>query len=144
MACSSGDEWVRSVLSSCVIASERRAIVTSLSWTRSGLIGQRENAPAGGRGWRGPLDEKLFRYARYNAELTPEGLKTLGCDDVDPASVQKLDSIDALESLQRVGEAVARQKVDAGHFNLDVSSPEGCTGPSIATAIAAALDQGSI
>ena len=74
-------------------------------------------------GSRGPLDAKLFRYARYNAELTPEGLKALGCGDVDPASVQKLDSIDALDSLQKVGEAVAREKVDARHFNLDVFRP---------------------
>jgi hypothetical protein len=74
-------------------------------------------------GSRGPLNAKLFRYARYNAELTPEGLAAIGCGDVDPASVQKLDSIDALGSLQKVGEAVAREKVDAGHFNLDVFKP---------------------
>jgi patatin-like phospholipase/acyl hydrolase len=74
-------------------------------------------------GSRGALDTKLFRYARYNAELTPEGLEALGCGDVDPASVQKLDSIDALGSLRRVGEAVAMEKVDAGHLNLDVFKP---------------------
>jgi len=74
-------------------------------------------------GSRGPLDAKLFRYARYNAELTPEGLTALGCGDIDPATVQKLDSIDALGSLQRVGEAVARKKVDARHFNFDVFKP---------------------
>jgi uncharacterized protein len=72
---------------------------------------------------RGPLDTKLFRYARYNAELTPEGLKALGCGGVDPASVQKLDSIDALGSLQRVGKAVAAERVKAEHFNLDVFKP---------------------
>lgn len=69
---------------------------------------------------RGPLESKLFRYARYNAELTPEGLNALGCGDVDPASVQKLDSIDALGSLQEVGKAVAAQRVKAEHFNLDI------------------------
>ena len=72
---------------------------------------------------RGPLETKLFRYARYNAELTPEGLTALGCGDIDPASVQKLDSIDALGSLQRVGKAVAAQRVKAAHFNLDVFKP---------------------
>ena len=72
---------------------------------------------------RGPLETKLFRYARYNAELTPEGLTALGCGDIDPASVQKLDSIDALSSLQRVGKAVAAQRVKAAHFNLDVFKP---------------------
>lgn len=72
---------------------------------------------------RGPLDAKLFRYARYNAELTLEGLRALGCGDVDPASVQKLDSIDALGGLQKVGKAVAAQRVKADHFNLDVFKP---------------------
>jgi hypothetical protein len=74
-------------------------------------------------GSRGPLDAKLFRYARYNAELTPEGLRALGCGDVDPASVQKLDSIDSLGGLQKVGKAVAAQRVNAEHFNLDVFKP---------------------
>jgi hypothetical protein len=74
-------------------------------------------------GSRGPLDAKLFRYARYNAELTPEGLTALGCGDVDPASVQKLDSIDALGDLQRVGKAVAREKVKPEHFKLGVFKP---------------------
>lgn len=72
---------------------------------------------------RGPLQTKLFRYARYNAELTPEGLAGIGCSDIAPASVQKLDSIDALESLQRVGKAVATQRVKAEHFNLDIFKP---------------------
>jgi patatin-like phospholipase/acyl hydrolase len=72
---------------------------------------------------RGPLESKLFRYARYNVELTPEGLNALGCGDVDPASVQKLDSIDALGSLQEVGKAVAAQRVKAEHFNLDIFKP---------------------
>ncbi len=31
---------------------------------------------------KGPHREKLFRYARYNAELTPEGLRELGCGDI--------------------------------------------------------------
>jgi hypothetical protein len=71
----------------------------------------------------GPLETKLFRYARYNAELTPEGLTSLGCSDIDSASVQKLDSIEALGSLQRIGKAVAAQRVKAAHLNLDVFKP---------------------
>jgi hypothetical protein len=71
----------------------------------------------------GPLGQKLFRYARYNAELTKEGLAALGCGDIDPPSVQKLDSVDAIESLQRVGEEVARRQVDPAHFNFAVFRP---------------------
>jgi patatin-like phospholipase len=72
---------------------------------------------------RGPLDNKLFRYARYNAELTREGLTALGCGDIEPSTVQKLDSIDALDGLQRVGEAVAAQRVNAEHFNFGIFKP---------------------
>ena len=72
---------------------------------------------------RGPLDDKLFRYVRYNAELTREGLAALGCGDIKPSSVQKLDSIDALDGLQRIGKAVATQGVKAEHFNFGVFKP---------------------
>ncbi|WP_439408532.1 patatin-like phospholipase family protein [Bradyrhizobium sp. DASA03076] len=74
-------------------------------------------------GSRGPLERKLFRYARYNAELTREGLAALGCADIEPASVQKLDSIDALDGLQRIGQATAAQNVKAEHLNLSVFKP---------------------
>ncbi|WP_234683512.1 patatin-like phospholipase family protein [Bradyrhizobium monzae] len=74
-------------------------------------------------GSRGPLERKLFRYARYNAELTREGLAALGCADIEPTSVQKLDSINALDGLQRIGQASAAQNVKAEHFNLSVFKP---------------------
>jgi patatin-like phospholipase/acyl hydrolase len=74
-------------------------------------------------GSRGPLDNKLFRYVRYNAELTREGLAALGCGDIEPSSVQKLDSIDALDGLQSIGKAVAAQRVKAEHFNFGVFKP---------------------
>jgi hypothetical protein len=72
---------------------------------------------------RGPLSEKLFRYARYNAELTAEGLSALGCGGIEPTSVQKLDSIAAIPDLQRIGTAVAAQRVKPEHFNLGVFKP---------------------
>ena len=71
----------------------------------------------------GPLRQKLFRYVRYNAELTKEGLAALGCTDVDPEVVQKLDSIDAIPALERVGKAAAQRQVDASHFNFEVFRP---------------------
>jgi hypothetical protein len=69
-------------------------------------------------GSTGPLrlGEKLFTYLRYNAELTREGLDGLGCPDIEPRAVQKLDSIDGLPDLQRVGRRVAETKVRKEHF----------------------------
>jgi len=71
-------------------------------------------------GSHGPLAEKLFRYARYNADLSSAGLEALGCGDIDPAKVQKLDAVDAMDDLERVGQAVAAQRVRAEHFNFGV------------------------
>jgi len=52
---------------------------------------------------------KLFTYLRYNAELSGSGLAELGLGDIRPEKVQKLDSIEHMDDLRRVGEAVARQ-----------------------------------
>jgi uncharacterized protein len=66
----------------------------------------------------GPLSEgqKLFSYVRYNAELTREGLDAIGCKDIQPEAVQKLDSVDAIPELLAVGTAVAEMKVKPHHF----------------------------
>jgi uncharacterized protein len=59
---------------------------------------------------------KLFTYARYNAELSREGLKELGLSKIDPEHVQEMDSIDHIEEMQQVGRAVAERKVDPVNF----------------------------
>jgi hypothetical protein len=68
-------------------------------------------------GSSGPLvrDDKLFTYVRYNAELSTPGLAALGCGDIEPQRVQRLDSVDALGELRRVGQAAA-DRVRADHF----------------------------
>jgi patatin-like phospholipase len=58
---------------------------------------------------------KLFTYMRYNAELSTEGLAALGLADVPPEHVQKMDSVEHMEELARVGAAVATQ-VKPEHF----------------------------
>lgn len=66
-------------------------------------------------GKKGPASPKLFTYMRYNAELTREGLDTLGLSDIHPTDVQKLDSVEHIDKLVRVGQAVAKQ-VRPEHF----------------------------
>ena len=67
-------------------------------------------------GVRGPVDQKLFTYLRYNAELTSEGLKALGLSDIEPKNVQKLDSIDYIPDLQRIGKAIGSIRIKEEHF----------------------------
>ncbi len=65
-----------------------------------------------------PLNQDLgraFLYARYNADLTAEGLADLGLEDIRPQDVAKLDSTKFIPELQRVGRAVA-ERVKAEHL----------------------------
>lgn len=67
-------------------------------------------------GVSGPVGpRRLFSYVRYNAELTADGLKSLGLADIEPKDVQKLDSVAHVAELQRIGKAVAK-KVKPEHF----------------------------
>ena len=67
-------------------------------------------------GRAGPVSPKLFTYMRYNAELTDEGLKSLGLTGIAPKDVQALDSVEHIPELQAVGQAVARRHVLPSHF----------------------------
>jgi patatin-like phospholipase/acyl hydrolase len=69
-------------------------------------------------GKKGPVSPKLFTYVRYNAELSPEGLDAIGLHDINPKDVQKLDSVDHIGELQRVGRAIADKKVRQEHFPI--------------------------
>jgi hypothetical protein len=59
---------------------------------------------------------RLFTYMRYNAELTRKGLDELELADVVPAHVQALDSVEHMDDLTRVGQAVGRLQVRRAHF----------------------------
>lgn len=59
---------------------------------------------------------KLFTYLRYDPSVTRAGLDALGLRDLDPAHVQKLDSVAYLPDIQRVGSAFAEQRVRPEHF----------------------------
>jgi uncharacterized protein len=69
-----------------------------------------------------PLSEDLgraFLYARYNAELTRAGLDAIDLPDVAPELVSKLDSIQSIPDLRRVGEKIGAQ-VKIAHFGTFV------------------------
>lgn len=67
-------------------------------------------------GKSGPVAPKLFTYLRYNAELTREGLDSLGLPHIEPENVQKLDSVEHIGALQEVGRAVVAKKMKPEHF----------------------------
>lgn len=65
----------------------------------------------------GPVQPKLFTYARYNAELSKDGLKALGLGKIKPEDVQQLDSVEHVKELQQVGKSVGEKKVKREHFS---------------------------
>jgi predicted acylesterase/phospholipase RssA len=65
-----------------------------------------------------PLSRDLgrrFLYARYNADLSREGLDAMGLHDIKPENVQKLDSVEYIGDLRRVGRKAA-EEVKIEHF----------------------------
>jgi hypothetical protein len=65
-----------------------------------------------------PLAQDLgraFLYARYNAELTRAGLDAMDLPDVEPEQVGKLDSVQFIPQLRRVGQRVG-DEVKIEHF----------------------------
>jgi patatin-like phospholipase len=58
---------------------------------------------------------RAFLYARYNADLSAKGLAALGCGNMDPEKVQKLDAVDQIDNLVRIGLS-AGEKIKLEHF----------------------------
>ncbi len=56
-----------------------------------------------------------FLYARYNADLSEEGLQAMGLGDIDSDQVRQMDSVKHIDDLQTVGKAAAKQ-VSMAHF----------------------------
>jgi hypothetical protein len=68
-----------------------------------------------------PISQNLgrqFLYARYNAELTARWLSSHGLGNVDAAQVAQLDSVEHINDLVRVGQALA-EEVKLEHFMLE-------------------------
>jgi predicted acylesterase/phospholipase RssA len=64
-----------------------------------------------------PLSENLgrsFLYARYDPDLTREGLDALGLKKLSPEAVAKMDSVKAVDDLIAIGKAYAKKTLDVG------------------------------
>jgi patatin-like phospholipase len=54
---------------------------------------------------------RAFLYARYNADLTDKGLAALDLAGIDAESVRKLDAIEHIDDLRKIGKAVGKKHV---------------------------------
>jgi len=55
----------------------------------------------------GAVEPKLFTYVRYNVELSPKGLESIGVRDVRIKDVGPLDAFRHMDALRRIGRAAA-------------------------------------
>lgn len=63
----------------------------------------------------GDTNPRAFRYARYNADISQKGLKDLGFGDLQSEDVGKLDAIDQIPSLRKIGRKIG-EEIAIGHF----------------------------
>jgi hypothetical protein len=76
--------------------------------------------PRDAAGKRVPLSKDLgraFLYARYNAELSGRWLSEHGLGDIDPGKVARMDSVEHIDDLTRIGQKLA------GEIDLDDFGP---------------------
>lgn len=64
----------------------------------------------------GALQQKLFTYLRFNADLSRNGLDRRGLTSVDARGIGKMDSIERIDDLRLVGRTVADQDVKPDLF----------------------------
>jgi hypothetical protein len=58
---------------------------------------------------------RKFLYARYNADLSAQGLANLKINNVDPEQIQKMDAVENIPLLRTIGQA-AGSHVKPEHF----------------------------
>lgn len=53
-----------------------------------------------------------FSYIRYNADLSQQALDELGLSDIDSDEVRKIDSVDQINNLRKIGKEVGNNQVN--------------------------------
>jgi len=72
-----------------------------------------------------PFDEgcdREFFYARYNPDVSRNGLDALGLAKINPEQVQALDQIEHISEMRAVGQAYAEKSVDIAPFKRFVTA----------------------
>ncbi|TDH28006.1 patatin [Segetibacter sp. 3557_3] len=63
---------------------------------------------------------RQFLYVRYNADLSQEGLDTMGLHDIKSNHVREMDSVTYLNDMSLVGRTAAKEQVNLQHFGAFV------------------------
>ncbi|MFZ5504349.1 MAG: patatin-like phospholipase family protein [Pseudomonadota bacterium] len=77
-------------------------------------IGNMLSEPGQAPNWTG---EKLFSYVRYDPDVTPEGLTSLGLPGISAKAMLEMDSVKHIPDIQQVGQAFAQRHVSLDHLH---------------------------
>lgn len=78
------------------------------------------------------LRPPLFSYARYNVDLTSQGLASIGCEELIGRKLHQLDAVNLVHEMQAVGRAVAKSRVRIEHFERFIKQAPVCVSPALA------------
>jgi patatin-like phospholipase/acyl hydrolase len=107
---------VRSVPSALMFAASVQQDVLCRVFGRCLAGGEIDGEIGDVRGERTPGDRDLFTYLRYNADLSSDGLQTLGLEGLDSTRLRRLDSFASVRDLEAVGRAVAERDLRREHY----------------------------
>ncbi len=71
------------------------------------------------------LATELFRYARYDVELTESALAELGFRNVDASALRRLDAVESIETLMEIGTAYAERTITPAHLGCFTRQSDG-------------------
>lgn len=77
-------------------------------------IGNMLSEPGQAPNWTG---QKLFSYVRYDPDVTPEGLISLGLPGISAKAMLEMDSVKHIPEIQQVGQAFAQRHVSLDHLH---------------------------
>lgn len=91
---------------------------TLLQWMSSSPLARRIDSEVGDLGRDLIGGQPLLSYLRYNVDLSPESVHALDASlsSKQIASLSEMDAPENMETLLRLGERMARQKVQSGDF----------------------------
>ncbi|HEX2236957.1 MAG TPA: hypothetical protein VHJ19_01015, partial [Gammaproteobacteria bacterium] len=64
-----------------------------------------------------PVQSPLFTFVHYDVELDQDSPDELGLADILASDVQRIDDVDHLPQLERIGRAVAERQVRQEYFD---------------------------
>lgn len=89
-----------------IAASDRHQDLICRTLGRCRIVTPLEGSIGDMRDARTCVEPRQFDYYRINPILSPEGLASIGCGDVDPFVVSQFDKIDAVDEYLKVGRAI--------------------------------------